>query len=73
MPAAKHPPGPVPAQARMTLGNMREQGVQHLVAHCHNDACRNQAPIDRSKCPDDVEVPWFQSKVKCGKCGRKGR
>jgi hypothetical protein len=28
----------------MTLGNMRELGVQHLIAFCLNDACRHQAP-----------------------------
>jgi hypothetical protein len=26
-----------------------------------------------SKYPDKVELPWFQSKVKCGKCGARGR
>jgi hypothetical protein len=26
----------------MTLGNMRELGVQHLIASCLNDACRHQ-------------------------------
>jgi hypothetical protein len=25
----------------MTLGNMREQGVHHLIAVCLNDACRH--------------------------------
>ena len=30
----KHPPGPP-----MTLGNMRELGVQWLIASCLNDAC----------------------------------
>ena len=25
----------------MTLGNMRELGVQHLIAFCLNDACRH--------------------------------
>ena len=29
----KHPPGPP-----MTLANMRELGVQHLLASCLNDA-----------------------------------
>ena len=33
----KHPAGPP-----MTLGNMRELGVQHLIAFCLNDACRHQ-------------------------------
>ena len=62
----KHEPGPP-----MDLANMRRQGVQHLIAYCHN--CRHQAVIDVSNYPDDVEVPWFQSKVKCSKCGRGGR
>jgi transposase len=56
----------------MTLGNLREQGVQHLIAYCHDDACRHQALIDVSSYPGDTPVPWFQSKVKCGKCARRG-
>jgi transposase len=35
-----NPPGPP-----MTLGNMREQGVQHPIAYCLNDGCRHQALI----------------------------
>jgi hypothetical protein len=34
----KHPTGPA-----MTLGNMRELGVQRLIASCLNDACRHVA------------------------------
>jgi hypothetical protein len=30
-----------PAGPPMTLGSMREQGVTHLIAFCHNDACRH--------------------------------
>ena len=29
----RHPPGPP-----MTLGNMRELGVHHLIAFCHSDS-----------------------------------
>jgi hypothetical protein len=36
----KHPPGPP-----MTLGNMRELRVHHLIAFCNNDACRHLASI----------------------------
>jgi hypothetical protein len=36
----------------MTLGNMREQGVHHLIAY----ACRHQALIDVSSYPDVIEV-----------------
>jgi hypothetical protein len=32
----------------MTLGNMRERDMHHLIAFCHNDACRHQALIDLS-------------------------
>jgi hypothetical protein len=53
----KHPPGPP-----MDLGNMRQLGVQNLVASCLNDACRHVALIDVSKYPEDTEVPWFRSR-----------
>ena len=43
----------------MTLGNMRELGVQKLIASCLNDACRHIALIDVSRYPADTEVPWF--------------
>jgi hypothetical protein len=62
----KHPPGPP-----MTRGNMRELGVHHLIGYCHNDACRHQALIDVSPYPADTEVPSFQRRDKCGKCGGK--
>jgi hypothetical protein len=58
----------------MTLGNMRQLRVHHLIASCLNDACRHQGLIDVSKYSDDVEVPWFASKVVvCAKCGARGR
>jgi hypothetical protein len=37
----KHPAGPP-----MTLGNMRELGVQRLITYRLNDACRHTALID---------------------------
>src|SRR5215472_12378687 len=45
--------------------------VQHLIGFCHDDACRHQALIDVSDCPDHVEVRWFQQRAKCSKCGGK--
>ena len=41
----------------MTLGNMRELGVQKLVAYCLNDACRHTALIDVSNYSAGTEVP----------------
>jgi hypothetical protein len=54
------------------LGNMRQLGVQNLVAYCLNDACRHEGLIDVSKYPEDTEVPWFRSRVVCAKCGGRG-
>jgi hypothetical protein len=34
----------------MTLSNMRENGVRHLIGFCHNDPCRHSAVIDVSDC-----------------------
>ena len=55
----------------MTLGNMRELGVQRLVASCLYDACRHVALIDVSKYPAETEVPWFRSHVVCAKYGSR--
>ncbi len=61
-PKEPHPPGPP-----MDLANMRAQGVHHLIAFCHNDACRHQAIIDVSKYPpprplvsqqDEMQQVW---------------
>jgi hypothetical protein len=62
----RHPPGPA-----MTLGNMRELGVQRLIASCLNDACRHTALIDVFSYPAGTEVPWFGRRAICGKCGSK--
>ena len=56
----------------MTLGNMRELGVQRLIASCLNDACRHVALIDVSKYPAETEVPSFHEgcRAKCGSGGK---
>jgi hypothetical protein len=64
----------------MTLGNMRELGVQRLIAYCLNDACRHQALIDVSSYPADTEVPSFGQARSAASvagsastCGRTGK
>jgi hypothetical protein len=51
----------------------RRLGLQRLIASCLNDACRHVALIDVSSYPADTEVPWFRSRVKCAKCGGRGK
>jgi hypothetical protein len=60
--APKQPAGPP-----MTLGNMRELGVQRLVASCLNDACRHVGLVDVSSYPAETEIPYFSSRVVCAK------
>ena len=63
----KQPPG-----EQMTLGNMRELGVQNLIAPCLSDACRHTALIDVSNYPAETDVPSFGPRVVCAKCGSRG-
>jgi hypothetical protein len=55
----------------MTLGDMHEQGVQHLLISCLNDNCRHTALIDISSYPAGVEITALARRMKCGKCGGK--
>jgi hypothetical protein len=74
-----------PAGPPMTLGNMRELGVQRLVASYLNDACRHTALIDVSSYSAETEVPYFSRKSfapsaaaagtrsTCGRTGKSSR
>jgi hypothetical protein len=64
----KHPPGPA-----VTFGNMRELGVEQLIASCLNDACRHQGLVDVSGYPADTDtvVPISSEVAKCGARGNK--
>ena len=55
----------------MNLGNMRDLGVQRLIASCLNPSCRHEALFDVSKYPEETEVPSFTKKVVCPKCGAR--
>jgi hypothetical protein len=63
----KHPPGPP-----MTLGDMRELGVQKLIAACLNNACRHTALIEVWSYPAATEIMYFKRRVVCAKCGARG-
>jgi hypothetical protein len=55
----------------MTLGNMRDLGVQRLIASCLNPACHHTALIEVWSYPADIEIPYFKSRVVCAKCGSR--
>jgi hypothetical protein len=62
-----------PAGPAMTLGNMRDLGVQRLIASCLNPSCRHEALIEVFSYPAETEIPYFSKKVVCAKCGARGR
>ena len=51
----------------MTLGNMRDLGVQRLIASV------STRRADMKPYPEETEVPSFTKKVVCAKCGARGR
>ncbi len=54
----------------MTLGNMRDLGVQSLKVLCPR--CHHSAVLDVAPWPDDVVVPWFGPRMVCTQCGSIG-
>jgi hypothetical protein len=66
-PKPKQPAGPP-----MDLRNMRHLGVRGLAVHCLNPKCWHRAVFSADDYPDEVSVPSFQARMKCGKCGAKG-
>jgi hypothetical protein len=55
----------------MTLGNMRDLGVERLITSCLNPTCRHTALIEVWSYPADTEIPYFRSRVVCAKCGSR--
>jgi hypothetical protein len=60
-----------PAGSPMTLGNLRELGVHHLIAYCLDDACLHSERIDAWRYSGDVQVQSLSRRAVCGKCGGK--
>jgi hypothetical protein len=51
----------------MTLGNIRQTGVQSLAVH--SDLCHHEAVLEVEAWPDYVLVPAFRRRMVCTKCG----
>jgi hypothetical protein len=62
----KQPHGPP-----MTLGDMRQLGVQRLLVSCLNPECLHSALLDVSKYFADTTVPSFIPRIRCGQCAGK--
>jgi len=55
---------------RMTLGNMRRNGVRDLFVTCKH--CVHYAHVNVDAWPDDLAVLSFGARMRCSKCGRLG-
>jgi hypothetical protein len=54
----------------MTLGNMRANGVRELFVYCL--ACHRQANLNVDDYSDNIPVPAFAPRMRCGRCGHAG-
>jgi hypothetical protein len=59
------------ARQKMTLGNMRANGVRSLIAWCSDVNCRHEAVINIDSLADDVAVPSLGPRMRCQCCGQR--
>ena len=57
----------------MPLGNMRANGVRMLAVWCSGCGCGHHRVIDVEQYGDDVPVPWFGPRMRCGHLGADAR
>ena len=43
--------------------------MRGLAVYCLNPSCRHETVIGVDDYVDDIEVPSFRPRLKCGKCG----
>ena len=56
----------------MTLGNMRDNDVQSLIAICTNATCRHEAIANVDGQNDAAFVPALGRLMRCQQCGQRG-
>jgi hypothetical protein len=60
-----------PAGPPMTLGNMRDLGVNRLLVSCLNPECLQTGLLDVSGYRAETSVPSFGPRMVCSACGGK--
>jgi hypothetical protein len=59
-------------QQKITLGEMRSQGVHGLLIYCADYRCSHSITISADRWPDDVRLSDLEPKFTCQACGRRG-
>ena len=62
----------MPAENKITFGEMREMGVRGLLIYCCDYQCSHSIAISADRWPDDVRLSDIEPKFTCRACGRKG-
>ena len=57
---------------KITLGEMRSQGVRGLLIYCSDYRCSHSIVISADRWPDDVRLSDLEPKFTCQACGHRG-
>jgi len=57
---------------KITLGQMREQGVRGLLVYCADYNCSHSIAMSGDAWPDDVRLSDLEPRFVCKACGKRG-
>ena len=57
---------------KITLGEMRESGMQRVLVYCGDFRCSHYTDISADQWPDDVRLSDLEPRFICQACGRPG-
>ena len=59
-------------QKKITFGEMREAGVDHVLIYCSDYRCSHSIEIYAGQWTDDVRVSDIEDRFVCTACGKRG-
>jgi hypothetical protein len=57
---------------KITLAQMRSQGIRHVLVYCSNGYCRHEARVNAGRWADDVRLDEIEARLVCTACGSIG-
>jgi hypothetical protein len=61
-----------PPPQKITLGEMRESGMQRILVYCGDFRCSHQIDVSADQWPDEVRLSDLEPRFVCQACGRRG-
>jgi hypothetical protein len=59
-------------QKKITFGEMREAGVDHVLIYCSDYRCSQSIEMYAGQWTDDVRVSDIEDRFVCTACGKRG-